>query len=156
MVPQTVRERWLVVALSFTAGTTEELVYRGLLIAVGTRLYHLPLALVVTASLVLFVGAHTYQGRRALLGITILGIMFTTVYLVSGSLLLAIVVHICQDLVALLLVPAYPTVQENRNGANTKPATEIAEHDQVEPVTASPDASQPSPALLTLRSPIPR
>ena len=67
-VPQNTRERRLAILVSVTAGITEEAVFRGLLIGVGTQLYDLPLALVVLASLALFVAAHAYQGRRGLLG----------------------------------------------------------------------------------------
>ncbi|MBF9128817.1 CPBP family intramembrane metalloprotease [Plantactinospora sp. S1510] len=119
LVPQNTRERRLAILVSVTAGVTEEAVFRGLFIGVGTQLYDLPLALVVLASLALFVAAHAYQGRRGLLGITLIGSMFTAVYLVSGSLLLAIVVHLCQDLVALLLVPAHPTVPEPTANSGT-------------------------------------
>jgi hypothetical protein len=118
-VPQNARERRLAILVSVTAGITEEAIFRGLFIGVGTQLYDLPLALAVLASLALFVAAHAYQGRRGMLGITLIGSLFTAVYLISGSLLLAIVVHLCQDLVALLLVPAHPSVPEPTDGTGT-------------------------------------
>jgi membrane protease YdiL (CAAX protease family) len=109
LIPRTARERRLAAAVAFTAGITEEALYRGLLIAAATKLYHLPLAAAVAVSLVLFVGGHAYQGRRGMLGSAVVGGLFTALYLISGSLLLPIVVHIIQDLVALLMIPAHPT-----------------------------------------------
>jgi uncharacterized protein len=126
IVPQTAHERWLAATVAFTAGVTEEMVYRGLLIATGTRLYHLPLAVVVVASLALFVAQHTYQGPRGMFGVAVLGVVFTTIYLMSGSLLLPIVVHVFQNLVALLVVPAHPTVPATADGADARPAAEAA------------------------------
>jgi membrane protease YdiL (CAAX protease family) len=108
MVPRTATERWLALGVALTAGITEEVVYRGLLIGAATRLYHLPLAVAVVVSLGLFVAAHAYQDRAGLVGVTVLGIVFTVVYVISGSLLLAIVLHVVQDIVALLVVPAEP------------------------------------------------
>jgi membrane protease YdiL (CAAX protease family) len=108
-VPRTPAERWWAVGVALTAGITEEAVFRGLLIAVGTQLYGLPLAVAVAASLALFVAGHAYQGRRGMVGVAVLGGLFTMVYLMSGSLLLAMVLHVCQDLLALLLIPAHPS-----------------------------------------------
>lgn len=155
IVPRTAHERRLAVAVAVTAGITEEVVYRGLLIAAGTRLYDLPLALVVTASLALFVAAHAYQSRKELVGVAILGAVFTIIYLISGSLLLAIVVHIWQNLVALLLVPAHPSVPQTTNGASTQPAATATGHDQGEPA-ATTDGEPPQPApRLVLRPAVP-
>jgi len=109
LIPRTTRERRLAVVVAFAAGITEEALYRGLLIAAATTLYDLPLAAAVAASLVLFVGGHAYQGRRGMLGSAFVGGLFTALYLISGSLLLPIVVHIVQDLVALLVIPAHPS-----------------------------------------------
>ncbi|RKR87831.1 CAAX prenyl protease-like protein [Micromonospora pisi] len=138
IMPRTTHERRLAVAVSLTAGITEEAVYRGLFIAAGVLVYDLPKLLVVVASLLLFVAAHTYQGRLALLGIAYSGSVFTALYLISGSLLLAIVVHVWQDLVALLLIPARSTAA---------PASAETE----------PEPAVPQPAQRpVVRAPIPR
>ncbi|WP_158619008.1 CPBP family intramembrane glutamic endopeptidase [Micromonospora sp. M71_S20] len=145
IVPQTPHERRLSVAVAATAGITEEAVYRGLLIAAGTRLYDLPLALVVTASLALFVAAHAYQGRKGMIGVAILGALFTAIYLISGSLLLAIMVHIWQNLVALLLLPVRPSGPQPINDAGIQPGVETTGHAQREPA-ATTDEEPPQPA----------
>ena len=155
IAPQTAHERRLAVAVAVTAGITEEVVYRGLLIAAGTRLYDLPLALVVMAGLALFVAAHAYQDRREMVGVAVLGALFTTIYLISGSLLLAIMVHIWQNLVALLLVPARSSEPQTTNGASTEPAAEAVGLDQGEPAaTTDGEPSQSAPRSV-LRSAFP-
>ncbi|PZG02349.1 CPBP family intramembrane glutamic endopeptidase [Micromonospora deserti] len=145
IAPQTAHERRLAVTVAVSAGITEEVVYRGFLIAAGARLYDLPLALVVMASLALFVAAHAYQGRKGMVGVAVLGTMFTIIYLISGSLLLAIMVHIWQNLVALLLFPAHPSVPQTINGASTPPAAEVTGHAQGEPA-ATTDGEPPHQA----------
>jgi membrane protease YdiL (CAAX protease family) len=105
--PNTPSERRLAVAVAVTAGITEEAVYRGVLIAVGVRLFHLPLAVAALASLALFAAAHIYQGWRVLPGITIVGGLLTATYLVSGSLLLPVIAHVGWDLIAFLWLPRY-------------------------------------------------
>ncbi|GAB2963717.1 hypothetical protein GCM10027280_60750 [Micromonospora polyrhachis] len=155
IVPRTPHERRLAVALAVTAGITEEAVYRGLLIAAGTQIYDLPLPLVAMASLALFVAAHAYQGRKGMVGIAALGALFTIIYLVSGSLLLAIMVHVWQDLVALLLIPAHVGVPETTNGADTQPAAKTTGQAQDEPA-ATTDGEPPQPApRLVVRSAVP-
>ncbi|WP_329103498.1 CPBP family intramembrane metalloprotease [Micromonospora sp. NBC_01699] len=150
VIPRTATERRLAVAVSFTAGITEEALYRGLLIAVGTQLYDLPLILVAAVSLALFVAAHVYQGRLALLGVAYTGALLTAIYLISGSLLLAIVVHIWQDLVALLLVPPHPTTPPPAPRTNPDPPpTEPAPHAPATP-TKPPSHTPPK-----IRSPFP-
>jgi membrane protease YdiL (CAAX protease family) len=94
---------------SSNAAVTEEAVYRGLLIATGTRLYHLPLAIAVAASLLLFIGIHAYQGLRATLPLIFVSGLILPIYLFSNSLFPVIALHFCIDAVSLLVVPAYPS-----------------------------------------------
>ncbi len=110
ILPETPRERWLAAALAFSAGIGEEVVFRGFLIGAGIRLYHLPAVLAAAVALVLFALGHAYQGRRGMIRIGVLGAIYTLVYAISGSVLPTIVLHVCQDLMALLVIPARPTV----------------------------------------------
>ncbi|MET8148995.1 CPBP family intramembrane glutamic endopeptidase [Actinoplanes sp. NPDC005259] len=153
LVPRTAYERRLAAGVALSVGISEEVVYRGLLIGVGTQLYGLPPAAAVFASLALFVVAHTYQGRRGMVGIAVLGGMFTFVYLISGSLLLAIVLHVFQDLLALLLIPAYPTARQVSDDTATVPATETAGH--ARPAASTPALSQSSAMAAQIRPPYP-
>lgn len=144
LIPRTARERRLAVAVAFTAGITEEAVYRGLLIGVGTHVFDLPLVLVVFVSLALFVANHAYQGRRGTLRVGVFGSLVTIIYLNSGSILLAVVVHITQNLVALLL--AHPAAPPSPTPASRRPQSEVSVGEQAEPVPTADDrtpASQP-------------
>jgi uncharacterized protein len=121
MLPTTARGRRGWAALATTAGITEEITYRG--VVVLTLALLLPAAdarVVVVAAAVLFGLAHAYQGRLGMLVTGALGAAFAGMYLTTGSLLVPMVVHVLVDLRALLLPP------------RTGPA--------VEPVPAEPSA----------------
>lgn len=111
MLPRTTRERWCAVGTSVTAGVCEEIVFRGLLIAVGISL---GLSLYVAAGLALaiFTFAHLYQGPKNMLLVALIGFVLTYLYLSTGSLFLPILVHVLIDLRALLLT--------SRSDARTK------------------------------------
>jgi membrane protease YdiL (CAAX protease family) len=111
MMPRTARERWWAAALAITAGATEETLFRGGLLAVGTKAYHLPILTAAAAALVLFAASHLYQGWRGVLGSGLVGLVFTVIFTVSGSLFLAIIAHAAHDLISLLLIPAASTPQ---------------------------------------------
>ncbi len=106
MLPTTPRGRRGWAALSATAGVTEEVTYRGLVVL--TLAVLLPTAdprLVVVVAAVLFGVAHAYQGRLGMLATGLVGAAFTGLYLGTGSLLLPMVLHVLVDLRALLLTP---------------------------------------------------
>ncbi|MEU4619734.1 CPBP family intramembrane glutamic endopeptidase [Actinoplanes sp. NPDC023801] len=104
MLPRTGRERWLAGGAAVAFGAGEEILYRGLLLAVGTEVLGLPMFVAAIAAWVLFVAAHAYQQWQALFTVGYLGALFTVLYLESGSLLLPIVLHVLWDLVVLLLI----------------------------------------------------
>jgi membrane protease YdiL (CAAX protease family) len=100
--------------LSVTAGVFEELAFRLALPA---------LVLAVTGSVVAaFVGPtvlfgllHAYQGVGGVVGTTVLGALMVVVYLATGQLWVAIVLHVLLDLRALVLAPVL-------SGAWSRPA----------------------------------
>ncbi len=104
MLPRTARERWCAVGTSVTAGVCEEIIFRGLLIAVGVSL-GLPLYAAAGLALVVFTLAHLYQGVRDMLLVGLLGLALTYLYLSTGNLIAPILVHVLVDLRALLLTP---------------------------------------------------
>ena len=123
LMPRTASERRYAVALAVTAGITEEIVFRGALIALGIEVFHLPVPASAALNLILFAALHAYQGRVGLLNSAFLGLLFTGLTLLAGSLLPAIVMHIAVDLWALLVVPAEPTpraTEADRPGENTE------------------------------------
>ncbi|NJC69632.1 CPBP family intramembrane metalloprotease [Planosporangium thailandense] len=106
MLPRTRAERWHALAVAVGAGVSEELAFRGLLIATGVALFGVSPYVAAAALIVLFGVAHLYQGVGGMVGTALVGALLTGLYLASGSLLLPIVLHVVIDIRSLLLVPA--------------------------------------------------
>jgi membrane protease YdiL (CAAX protease family) len=105
LLPRTPRERWLAGAVAVSAGICEELLFRGLLIAVAAGVLGLPIGWALVAALAAFVFDHVYQGPRAMVGIAAMGALFSATYAVTGSLLPGMVVHAAVDLRGLVVLP---------------------------------------------------
>jgi len=96
LMPRTPRDmRWFF-ALSFTAGVCEEILYRGFLwwyfqIWLGA----IPAAI---ATAVVFGVGHSYQGWRGVLQTGAAGAFLAAVYLLSGSLVMPMLLHVLMDL----------------------------------------------------------
>jgi membrane protease YdiL (CAAX protease family) len=105
MLPGNRAERALALAVAASAGICEELVYRGLLIAVGVGLLGLPAVAAAALSCLVFGLAHLYQGVGGVIGSTLVGAVLAAVYLVGASLLAPVLLHALLDARALLLVP---------------------------------------------------
>jgi len=102
-LPKTEEERRWFVALSITAGVCEEVLFRGFLIRyLGIEPRHLGLTLAVILAALVFGAAHLYQGLQGFVNSTIGGVIFSAVFLLTGSLALPIVFHAAADY---LLVP---------------------------------------------------
>ena len=142
MVPRTARERWWVVALSLTAGITEEALFRGALLAVGVKIYHLPYLATALAAVLLFAVGHLYQGWAGLIGSALVGSVFAVLYALSGSLLLPILVHASHDMISLLLIPATSTPQPPTAQSPTalSPTAQLTSP----PATPTPKTVEPS------------
>ena len=100
-LPNNATERAVWIVISLTAGICEELLFRGFLI----RFLHesslaLPIAGALAVSSVLFGLGHVYQGRKSVITTTVGGLCFGLLFLLSGSLLPAIVLHALIDLQA--------------------------------------------------------
>ncbi|MEV0623724.1 CPBP family intramembrane glutamic endopeptidase [Nonomuraea sp. NPDC050404] len=104
LLPRTAGERWLAGGAAVSAGICEELVYRGLFIALGTSLGLSPPAAAAVAVAVFMLG-HLYQGWSGALLSLLAGVAFTGLYLRTGSLIAPIVVHVLVDLRSLLFTP---------------------------------------------------
>ncbi|WP_019634952.1 CPBP family intramembrane glutamic endopeptidase [Actinomadura atramentaria] len=105
LLPRTRRERGAGLAMAATAGTTEEIVFRGLLIALFTA----PLGgtwPAAAAALAVFTVGHLYQGVRALPPILLLGLLLTWVYVKTGSLFPVMALHVLMDVRGLALTSA--------------------------------------------------
>lgn len=102
LLPRTAAERRYALGLAVTAGVGEEIVYRGVLIGLGTHVLGLPVPVAAGLALAVFVLGHLYQGRTGMLVVTLGGLVFTFAYLYTGSLLLPIALHVLIDIRSLL------------------------------------------------------
>jgi membrane protease YdiL (CAAX protease family) len=85
-------------ALSITAGVCEELLYRGFLLWVLGAYVGTALAAVIGVAL--FGALHLYQGRQGAIKASAAGAVMTLIYLATGWLFPAMVVHALVDLSA--------------------------------------------------------
>lgn len=92
-------------ALSINAGVFEELLFRLALPALIFGIVGDGAAAFGIAA-VLFGILHLYQGVVGVLASTVLGLAFSLIYVLTGSILVAIVVHVLVDLRSLVLIPA--------------------------------------------------
>lgn len=104
LLPRNRRELAYGAGLSINAGVSEELLFRlGLPALVFGIIGSGPIAF--AAAVVVFALLHVYQGWVGVLGTTVLGLILTLAYVVSGSMLLVIVLHMLIDLRALVGIP---------------------------------------------------
>jgi membrane protease YdiL (CAAX protease family) len=96
MLPHTRGELALFRGLSVTAGICEELLFRGFLIwYLGHYTGVIQAALL---SSVAFGVGHAYQGPRGIAVTALIGAFMSGVYLLSGSLILPMIIHVLMDL----------------------------------------------------------
>lgn len=97
VMPKTPQQYRLFQMVSLTAGVTEEIIYRGYLIWFFTA--YMPMPAAAAASLVVFIAGHLYQRSfKALVQVAGLGLALTLVYVMSGSIFPAILLHAVIDL----------------------------------------------------------
>lgn len=104
LLPRTRGELKYGAGLSINAGVVEELLFR---LGIPALLFGITgngaLAFVVAS--ILFGLLHVYQKFWGVLGATILGLVFSLVYLLTGSIWVVIVAHALVDLRSLILLP---------------------------------------------------
>jgi len=121
LLPRTAIERRAFSGLAVTAGTCEELLYRGFLLAVAVAvLPGLGAWRLVLVSALAFAVAHTYQGVAGMLTAGVLGGSFAVLLLGTGSLLLPVLYHVLIDLRLLVLAVRRP--RHRRAGRAPGPA----------------------------------
>jgi membrane protease YdiL (CAAX protease family) len=97
LLPATGYERIVFVAVALTAGLCEEFLYRGwLLNVIAAASGSVFVALIVSS--IVFGLAHFYQGPNGMLGAGVLGVVFGTLFIVSGSLFPVQALHALIDL----------------------------------------------------------
>jgi len=97
LLPSTPREARVFIAAAITAGICEEVLYRGYLLWYLQSL--MPRAAAIAAAIVVFGVGHAYQGVRGILSTGVAGAIAMSVYLLTGSLLAPIVLHVALDIV---------------------------------------------------------
>ena len=123
--------------LSVNAGVVEELLFRLALPAVVFGVTG-NAAVAIVASLAVFGALHAYQGVAGIVGSTIIGAVLMVVYLATGSILVAIVLHALIDLRSLVLIPMV-VYRVHRNPRTARPA-DAAERADTPGRTAPPSA----------------
>ncbi|MGD0908382.1 MAG: CPBP family intramembrane glutamic endopeptidase [Candidatus Acidiferrales bacterium] len=117
IMPRTLVEIFVFVALACTAGLSEEFLYRGFLFAMFSRmLENSPLSVAIAALLssIWFAVAHLYQGRRGVITTFVVGMIFMLARISTASLIPSIVAHAGVDLIAGLYISiSYRTVRKD-------------------------------------------
>jgi membrane protease YdiL (CAAX protease family) len=90
--------------LSLNAGLGEELYFRLLLPLLLTAVIGNALAAFLIATL-LFGAVHAYQGVVGVVATTVLGAVFTCIYLITGTIWIPVALHAALDLLSLVVRP---------------------------------------------------
>jgi membrane protease YdiL (CAAX protease family) len=107
LIPTTPAERFVAIPLAFTAGFCEEFLYRGYLLNLAaSATKSLWLGLLISS--ILFGFAHLYQGRKGVVGTSIIGLVFGLIFLASRSLFPGQFLHTAMDLNNLLALSKKP------------------------------------------------
>ena len=110
LLPVTARERLLFAAVALSAGVCEEVVFRGWLLAALHGQLGLQGGWLILIAAAIFGLAHAYQKISGVALTGLLGAVFCLLYVVTGSLLLPIILHVFID-IRFALLPA-PRKQE--------------------------------------------
>jgi len=103
ILPITSKEKKIWNYVSLTAAVTEEIIYRAFLIFALSYIFpELSIWLVIIFSSLLFGLAHTYQGFSGVIKTSIVGILFSCIYIGLGSILPLILLHFLIDYLAML------------------------------------------------------
>ncbi|MHC4908402.1 MAG: CPBP family intramembrane glutamic endopeptidase [Planctomycetota bacterium] len=101
-LPGTAREARHFMILGTAAGVTEEIIFRGfgiLYLQSFTGDSFLGVAIAVALPGIVFAVAHRYQGWKAVSKIVILAIAFGAIFVITGSLVIPIILHIAVDVI---------------------------------------------------------
>lgn len=106
-LPATSSERAWFAAVSVTAGICEEILFRGFLLHyLHVFPWHLPLTPVLFIAAAIFGLQHLYQGRAGTVVNSLMGLLVSLLFLLTGSLLAPMVLHAVMDLRMLVILPA--------------------------------------------------
>jgi len=98
LLPKTLKERWLFLFVSITAGVCEEIIFRGAMVYYLTNCFdQLPILLIGVISSILFGVVHLYQGWKGVFLTSYMGMVLFLLFVGSGSLWLPILFHFLID-----------------------------------------------------------
>jgi uncharacterized protein len=117
LMPQNNIERLAFFGLVTTVAICEEILYRGWAQMVFQNLLGGSVLAAVLASAILFSIAHAYQGRRGLVATFIVGVVFSSVRVWTGSLLPTIAAHFVADISAGLIAPVWLNAADAKAGS---------------------------------------
>ena len=100
--PRTARERRGALATAVVAGVLEEVIFRGVFVGLFAHGLELPLPVAAGLSLAVYVLSQFLRGGRAMLMLALGGAVLTAGYVLTGSLLVPVVMHLLLDARALL------------------------------------------------------
>jgi membrane protease YdiL (CAAX protease family) len=105
MLPRTKKEKWLFSFRTLSAAICEEILFRGFLLFLLQSVFpDMPIYLIVVIACVIFGIAHIYQGLQAVISIGLLSVLFMCLYLVTDSLILAMLLHFATDFSATFIL----------------------------------------------------
>ncbi len=104
ILPQTASERWVWVLVSAGAAVAEETAYRGVFVAIMSAATG-SFTIAIVASAVAFAVVHAPQGFAGIVYVFVIALVHQVLILVTGTLLLAILVHFTYDVLAGLWLP---------------------------------------------------
>ena len=105
MLPRTKKEKRLFSFLSFSAGVCEELIFRGFLVFLLLAIFPvIPIYFIILIPSVIFGIGHSYQGLQGVIKTGGFGALLMCLFLVTDSLLLAILLHFLTDLSSAFLL----------------------------------------------------
>jgi len=97
LLPSTAQERWLWALVAVSAGICEEVLFRGWLLSVLHGQAGLSGITLIVAASAVFGLAHIYQRTTGVILTGLAGALFCVLYVVTGSLLIPIALHILVD-----------------------------------------------------------
>ncbi|MCL2565353.1 MAG: CPBP family intramembrane metalloprotease [Defluviitaleaceae bacterium] len=94
MTPRTKKEKRWWFGVSLTTGICEEIIFRGVFLYLIASIFpNISVYLVFMIAVILFGMGHFYQGTKGLIITTLMGAFLASIYIVSGSLIIVIVMH---------------------------------------------------------------
>lgn len=108
-LPHTREERWWFAAMCVAVGVCEEIIFRGFLIRyLASPTFNIGIIAAVIVAALIFGLDHGYQGWPGMLLTTVLALLLTGAFFVTGALWLPMLLHALLDLRVLLFVPRAP------------------------------------------------